>query len=153
VVQSSAEGLLQFVNGILDFSKIDAGKLELDPMDFELRDTVQDAVNLLAVHARQKGLELSCEIHPEVPRYIVGDPVRLRQILVNLIGNAIKFTGQGRVDVEVRVEQLKGSFTTIKFLARDTGMGIPLDKQQSIFEAFTQADGSMTRRFGGTGWG
>ena len=153
VVQSSAECLLTIVNGILDFSKIEAGKLELDPMPFELRDTVQDAVNLLAVHARQKGLELSCEIHPEVPRYIVGDSLRLRQILVNLIGNAIKFTSHGRVNVEVRVERVKGSFTTIEFLVQDTGMGIPLDKQQSIFEAFAQVDGSMSRRFGGTGLG
>ncbi len=153
VVQSSAECLLTIVNGILDFSKIEAGKLELDPVAFGLRDSVRDTVNLLAIHARQKGLELSCEIHPEVPRYIVGDPVRLRQILLNLIGNAIKFTDHGRVNVEVRVEQATRSFTMIEFLVRDTGMGIPLDKQQSIFEAFAQADGSMSRRFGGTGLG
>ena len=153
VLQNSVECLLAVVNEILDFSKIEAGKLELDPVPFALREMVNDTVALLRVHARQKGLEMTCEIAPQIPERIVGDPLRLRQILLNLIGNAIKFTSCGRVSLEVAEGDARLSPPTLEFRVRDTGLGIPVQKQQSIFEAFAQADGSTSRRFGGTGLG
>jgi signal transduction histidine kinase/DNA-binding response OmpR family regulator len=161
MIKSSADVLLTVINDILDFSKIEAGKLNLDQLEFDLRETVEETIKALALRAAQKGLELACYVHPEAPAAVVGDPVRLRQILINLAGNAIKFTEQGEVVVEVLPLELKAPSATaassatigLHFSVRDTGIGIPAEKQKSIFEAFTQADGSTTRLFGGTGLG
>jgi signal transduction histidine kinase/CheY-like chemotaxis protein len=153
VVKSSADALLTIINDILDFSKIEAGKLDLDPIAFSPRDCVAETMRLLELRAQPKGLDLHFDIGPQVPRYVVGDPIRLRQILINLVGNAIKFTEQGRVWVKVSVQSEADGRFVLEFAVDDTGMGIPLEKQKSIFEAFSQADGSMTRRFGGTGLG
>jgi PAS domain S-box-containing protein len=169
MVKVSAESLLAVINDILDFSKIEARKLHLDSVDFDLPEHVADTVKALAIRAQQKGLELACHIAPGVPEMVVGDPGRLRQILVNLIGNAIKFTAQGEVVLDVRVESeerraesqtdaagslaLCSPLSTLHFEVRDTGIGIPPDKQQVIFEAFTQVDVSTTRKYGGTGLG
>ena len=152
-VKISADSLLTVVNDILDFSKIEAGKLDLETVLFPLRQRIEDTVKLVAVPARQKGLKVHCSIGPDVPEFVVGDPIRLGQILLNLAGNAIKFTEHGEVSVEVSVLAAGKEEVAIEFAVRDTGIGIPLNKQQSIFEAFSQADGSMTRRFGGTGLG
>ena len=152
-VQSSAESLLTILNDILDFSKIEAGKLDLDSIPFDPLECVEKVRALLAVRALQKGLELRCEVRPEVPPCVVGDPLRLGQVLLNLIGNAIKFTESGLVAVEISVASAGESGVVLEFSVRDTGIGIAADKQQTIFEAFSQADGSMSRRFGGTGLG
>ena len=152
-VQSSAEWLLTILNDILDFSKIEAGKLDLDSIPFDPLECVEKVRALLAVRALQKGLELRCEVRPEVPPCVVGDPLRLGQVLLNLIGNAIKFTEKGLVVVEVSVTSVGEAGVVLEFAVRDTGIGIAADKQQTIFEAFSQADGSMSRRFGGTGLG
>ena len=152
-VRLSAETLLDLINDILDFSKIEAGKLDLDPIDFSLRDHLGDTLKTLAVRAHQKGLELAAHILPDVPDELVGDPIRLRQIVVNLVGNAIKFTEQGEVVVRVELAEKQGENIQLHFAVRDTGIGIPADKQEIIFEAFSQADGSTTRKYGGTGLG
>jgi signal transduction histidine kinase/CheY-like chemotaxis protein len=203
-VKSSADALLTVINDILDFSKVEAGKLELDPIDFDLRDVVRDALKTVAVPAQEKGLELACEIAPDVPNSLVGDPSRLRQVVLNLVGNAIKFTEQGEVVVDVRREDFTAedaesaekkaerneketagragsrqenclsashsstslssssalsvssavkSSCLLHFEVRDTGIGIPAEKQPHIFEAFSQADGATNRRYGGTGLG
>ncbi len=153
-VRSSAEALLALLNDILDFSKIEAGKLALDPVEFRLRSSVRETLRRLAVRADQKGLELAIEVDPDVPDSLVGDVLRLQQTLTNLIANAIKFTERGRVLVRVGIAcQLAADSFEIRFTVADTGIGIPPERQQLIFEAFTQADGSMTRRFGGTGLG
>ena len=159
MVKSSADALLRVINDVLDFSKMEAGKLELDPVPFNVADMTADALQPLAVPAHQKGLELSYRIAEEVPEAIVGDPERLRQIIINLVGNAIKFTSRGDVHLEVcrapgdLGRNNPGDQVTLQFTVRDTGIGIPADKQALIFEAFTQADGSTTRRYGGTGLG
>jgi signal transduction histidine kinase/DNA-binding response OmpR family regulator len=152
-VRLSAETLLDLINDILDFSKIEAGKLDLDPIDFSLRDNLGDTLKTLAVRAHQKGLELAAHILADVPDELVGDPIRLRQIVVNLVGNAIKFTEQGEVIVRVELAAQEGDNIQLHFAVRDTGIGIPEDKQSVIFEAFAQADGSTTRKYGGTGLG
>jgi signal transduction histidine kinase/CheY-like chemotaxis protein len=152
-VKLSAETLLELINDILDFSKIEAGKLDLDPIDFSLRDNLGDTLKTLAIRAHQKGLELAAHVLPEVPDELVGDPIRLRQIVVNLIGNAIKFTERGEVVVQVAIESQQGDDIALHFAVSDTGIGIPADKQSVIFEAFSQADGSTTRKYGGTGLG
>jgi signal transduction histidine kinase/CheY-like chemotaxis protein len=152
-VKASTDSLLTVLNDILDFSKVEAGKLDLDMISFHLRHRIEDTVRLVAVPAHQKGLEVHCDISPDVPEFVVGDPVRLGQILLNLAGNAVKFTEHGGVTVEVSVLASKTSEVAIEFAVRDTGIGIPPNKQQTIFEAFSQADGSTTRRFGGTGLG
>ncbi len=152
-VKSAADSLLTVINDILDFSKIEAGRLELDPVDFRLRDTVDDAVGVLALKAHQKGLELICRVAPDVPDELVGDPDRLRQVLINLAGNAIKFTPRGEVAVSAALEPDAGGDLKLHFAVRDTGIGVPEDKQRAIFEAFRQADSSTTRRYGGTGLG
>jgi two-component system, sensor histidine kinase and response regulator len=152
-VKSSAEALMTIVNDILDFSKIEAGKMEFEALAFSLHDTVLEAVRVLAVSAHKKGLELVAKVQPDVPGRIVGDPTRLRQVIINLIGNAIKFTEQGEVVLEVTVDQQTDHSVYLRFSIRDTGIGVPPDKQQAIFEAFSQADVSTTRRFGGTGLG
>ncbi|RIX45127.1 MAG: response regulator [Rhodocyclales bacterium GT-UBC] len=152
-VKSSAESLLTIVNDILDFSKIEAGKMRFEALAFSLRDVVFEAARVLAVGAHKKGLELIVDVRPEVPMRVVGDPTRLRQVVINLIGNAIKFTECGEVVLVVSVDQLTAGSAYLRFAIRDTGIGVPADKQQAIFEAFSQADVSTTRRFGGTGLG
>jgi signal transduction histidine kinase/DNA-binding response OmpR family regulator len=161
MVKSSADALLNILNDILDFSKIEAGKLDLECIPFHIRDGLGLIMKTLTLRAHEKGLEVAYHVHPEVPEIMLGDPGRLRQILVNLVGNAIKFTEQGEVVVEVeRMEheaQLQGSTNNadavLHLSVRDTGIGISVDKQVAIFEPFTQADGSATRQFGGTGLG
>ena len=153
MVKASAESLLGIINDILDFSKIEAGKLHLDAVDFGLRPHLDDVMKTLALRAQQKGLELACRVDPEVPESVCGDPGRLRQILVNLIGNAIKFTDRGEVVVDVRPETRTEREICLHFSVRDTGIGIPQDSSRHIFEAFTQADHSTTRKYGGTGLG
>src|SRR5712691_10315663 len=152
-VKNSADCLLTVINDVLDFSKIEAGRLELDPISFNLRDTLEETARALALWAHEKGLELLCDIKSEVPDHIFGDPIRIRQIVVNLLGNAIKFTASGEVALEVKLESRHGDEMQLHFTVRDTGIGIPLEKQQLIFEAFSQADGSTTRKYGGTGLG
>ena len=153
MVKSSADSLLSLLNDILDFSKIEAGKLDFETIDFLLRDTLDDTIKVLGFRAQQKGLELGCRILPEVPDGLRGDPTRLRQIIVNLVGNAIKFTSAGEVIVQAEVQEETETEATLHFTVRDSGVGIPKGKQETIFEAFTQADTSMTRRYGGTGLG
>ena len=153
LVKSSADSLLTIINDILDFSKIEAGKLTLEDVDFPLRDSLEDTVRTLAVRAHVKGLELACHIPPGVPNFLLGDPGRLRQVVVNLAGNAIKFTDQGEIVVEVQVQEKTPKNVLLHFAVRDTGIGIPREKQQVIFEAFAQADNSTTRKYGGTGLG
>jgi CheY-like chemotaxis protein/HPt (histidine-containing phosphotransfer) domain-containing protein len=152
-VKHSADSLLRLLNDILDFSKIEAGKLELEAIEFSLRDAIGDTVHALGVRAAEKGLELACHIPPEVPNDLIGDPGRLRQIIVNLVGNAIKFTEQGEVVVDVVTESLTDDEVCLHVTVMDTGLGIPPDKQHLIFQAFSQVDTSTTRRFGGTGLG
>jgi signal transduction histidine kinase/DNA-binding response OmpR family regulator/HPt (histidine-containing phosphotransfer) domain-containing protein len=153
MVKSSADSLLSIINDILDFSKIESRKLTLEAVPFSVRDLVSRVVKPLAVKADQKGLELLCDVESDVPDGIVGDPLRLQQVLVNLVGNALKFTERGHVLVEVREGARQDLGTDLHFLVTDTGIGIPAEKQTSVFEAFSQADGSTTRRFGGTGLG
>jgi two-component system, sensor histidine kinase and response regulator len=152
-VKGSADSLLQVINDILDFSKIEAGKLDLDPIEFKLRDMLADAMKPLGIRAHRKGLELVTHVPADVPDALVGDPTRLRQILLNLAGNALKFTDRGEVEVSAVVEARADSELTLHFSVRDTGIGIPKEKQKLIFESFTQVDGSMTRKHGGTGLG
>lgn len=152
-VKSSADSMLSVINDILDFSKIEAGRLELDPVSFNIRDLVEETVRALALRAHEKGLEVICDILPEVPEYVVGDITRIRQVMVNLLGNAVKFTQQGEVELEVTLQSQTADRLFLQFLVRDTGIGIPQDKQKMIFDAFSQADGSTTRKFGGTGLG
>jgi PAS domain S-box-containing protein len=149
----SAEALLSILNDILDLSKIEAGRLTLDHVPFGLRDTVEDAVRLFAPRADEKRLELACHIPPDVPEALIGDPGRLRQVLINLVGNAVKFTDAGDVVVEVQAKHVTDAAATLEFTIADTGIGIAPDKQWTIFGAFVQADSSTTRRFGGTGLG
>ena len=174
MAKTSADYLLTVINDILDFSKIEAGKLEIEHIDFRLRDCVEETAATLALRAHKKGLELACHVHADVPDALLGDPGRLRQILVNLIGNAIKFTESGEVVVEVRLvsggvvsSEWSGNenapsapptthdspLTTLHFLVRDTGIGIPADKAGLLFQAFSQVDSSTTRKYGGTGLG
>jgi CheY-like chemotaxis protein len=153
LVKQSADALLQLLNDILDFSKIEAGKLTLEAIDFDLRECLGDTVQPLAVRAAEKGLELALHVTSNVVDALVGDPGRLRQVLVNLIGNAIKFTATGEVLVEVVQESVQDTLVGLHFSVRDTGIGIAADKQGLIFEAFSQADSSTARRFGGTGLG
>ncbi|HTB20771.1 MAG TPA: response regulator [Bryobacteraceae bacterium] len=152
-VKYSADSLLTVINDILDFSKIEVGKLSLDPIEFNLRDHLGQAMKILAARAHEKGLELACFVPPELPDFVVGDPVRLRQVILNLIGNAIKFTEKGEVVLRVEQESNQTGGMSLHFAISDTGIGIPADKQQLIFEPFAQADTSTTRRYGGTGLG
>jgi len=152
-VKESAHALMGLLNDVLDFSRIEARRVELEKIPFNLRDTVEHAVSSLAIQAEKKGLELVCRIGPHLPDRFLGDPGRLRQILLNLISNAIKFTDQGEVEVSVDALKRKGRKVSLLFSVRDTGIGIPKEKQSVIFEAFTQADTSTTRRYGGSGLG
>jgi signal transduction histidine kinase/DNA-binding response OmpR family regulator/HPt (histidine-containing phosphotransfer) domain-containing protein len=153
LVQSSGESLLALLNDILDFSKIEAGKLELDQSPFQLRDTLGTTLHSLAARAANKGIELAVRILPELPDDLVGDAGRLRQIVVNLVGNAIKFTDQGEVVVEVSAESVSERVAKLRFAVRDTGIGITPQQQGRVFQSFTQADASTTRQYGGTGLG
>ena len=152
-VKESSDTLLTLINDILDFSKIEAGKLTLEPVEFDLRHSLEDALLAVALRAHQKGLELACHLPPDVPDALVGDPGRLRQVVLNLVGNAIKFTARGEVVVDVRLKSQNEHGVTLHFTVSDTGIGIPPEKQRMIFEPFTQADGSTTRTYGGTGLG
>ncbi|MCX8033247.1 MAG: PAS domain S-box protein [Thermoleophilia bacterium] len=152
-VRSSAEALLTVIGDILDFSKIEAKKLEFENIDFDLRLTLEDMMALLAIKAHEKGLELAMLVEPDVPSALRGDPGRLRQILTNLIGNAIKFTEKGEVDVHVLLEREDRDKVWLKFIVRDTGIGIPEHIRDQLFQPFVQADVSTTRRYGGTGLG
>lgn len=153
LLKTSANSLLTLLNDILDFSKIEAGRLHLDTVPFGLRDHLGDILKTLAVNAHQKGLELALRVPSAVPDALMGDPGRLRQIVVNLVGNATKFTEQGEVVLQVEAEEPTEAGVVLHFTVRDTGIGIPPEKQQVIFDAFTQADGSVTRKYGGTGLG
>jgi two-component system sensor histidine kinase/response regulator len=153
LVKSSAEALMRVINDILDYSKIEAGKLDLERVEFQLRDVLEDTLKTLALRAHRKGLEVTCEIGADVPARVTGDPGRLRQVIVNLVGNAIKFTERGEVVVRAQVRNQSADGYQLYFEVADTGLGIPLEKQQLIFDPFAQADGSTTRRFGGTGLG
>jgi two-component system, sensor histidine kinase and response regulator len=153
LVRLSAESLLSIINDILDFSKIEAGKLELESIPFDLRESLGETMSALGFRAHQKRLELVYDVQPDVPEALLGDPGRIRQLLVNLIGNSIKFTECGEIFVSVREQSQGPSGTLLHFAVRDTGVGIAADKQSTIFEAFSQADGSMARKYGGTGLG
>jgi signal transduction histidine kinase/CheY-like chemotaxis protein len=152
-VKQSADSLLAVINDILDFSKIEAGKVDLEFADFNLRDCLESTLKILAFRADEKGLELLCEIAPEVPEVVRGDSSRLRQIVTNLVGNAIKFTSEGEVTMKVELESPADDNRTLQFTVSDTGVGIPQEKQARIFDPFSQADTSTTRKYGGTGLG
>ncbi len=151
--KTSADALLTVVNDILDFSKIEAGKLEMDPVEFDLTGLMEETVRTFALRAAQKGIELTCEIGPDVPERAAADPTRLRQVIVNLLGNALKFTEKGEVAVSVLTEERSAGKTALHFVVADTGIGIPIEKRQLIFDAFAQEDASMSRKYGGTGLG
>jgi two-component system, sensor histidine kinase and response regulator len=153
MARSSANSLLTVINDILDFTKIEAGKLDLDPIAFNIRDTVEDTARMLALKADQKGLELITDVQGNVPQVGVGDPLRLRQVLFNLLGNAVKFTEKGEVVLAVKVEEATQGQVRLGFSVKDTGIGIPQGRQRAIFDAFTQADNSTTRNYSGTGLG
>jgi signal transduction histidine kinase/DNA-binding response OmpR family regulator len=152
-IKQSADSLLAVINDILDFSKIEAGKIELELIDFNLRDCAEEALKMFATAADEKGLELLCDIAPDVPELVIGDPGRLRQIVLNLVSNAVKFTSRGEVSLKLQVEGGTEDSKIIRFTVADTGIGIPAEKQESIFSPFTQADTSTTRQYGGTGLG
>jgi signal transduction histidine kinase/CheY-like chemotaxis protein/streptogramin lyase len=149
--KTSADQLLTLLNDILDFSKIEAGRLDISPVDFRLRGCIIDSLHTLAARAGDKGLDLLCRVAPEVPDELVGDPGRLRQVVINLVGNAIKFTARGEVAIEI--ERATGEGVMLHFRVADTGIGIPQDKQKKVFQVFEQADTSTTRKYGGTGLG
>ena len=152
-VKVSADSLLRLINDILDFSKIEAGKIDLDMMDFNLRDCLEATMKTLALRAHEKGLELLCDVAAAVPEVVRGDSNRLRQVVINLVGNAIKFTSEGEVALCVNALDSEGEEGLLQFTVSDTGMGIPPEKQKLIFEPFSQADSSTTRKYGGTGLG
>ncbi len=152
-IHASADALLSLINDILDFSKIEAGQLELEVLDFDLRTTVEDVADMLAMRANDKGLEFSFLIHPDVPALVRGDPGRVRQILINLTGNAIKFTEQGEVHIRVAVDEEAEHQARVRFSVTDTGIGVPLNRHDRLFKSFSQIDASITRRYGGSGLG
>ena len=153
IVKDSAESLLTLINDIQDFSKIESGKLELDHTQFPLRDLLGDAMKTLSFRARGKDLELACHVASNVPDFLIGDPYRLRQVITNLVGNALKFTERGEVVLDVATEELTDDHVQLHMTVRDTGIGIPADKLHLLFNAFSQVDASTTRRYGGTGLG
>jgi PAS domain S-box-containing protein len=152
-IKSSAEALLTIINDILDISKVEAGRLQTECIPFDLEATVEEALGLLAIRAQATGLDLHCRISPEIPRRVRGDPVRLRQVLMNVAGNAVKFTDRGGVSVEVELRAETAETTTICFTIKDTGIGIAPEQRPQLFNAFVQGDTSTTRRYGGTGLG
>jgi len=153
ITRTSADALLEIINDILDFSKIESGKIDFEKIDFDLRVTIENTIDTFATKANEKGLELVCMINPDVPSLLRGDPGRLRQILLNIVGNSIKFTESGEVSVAVTLEQENEIEATILFSVTDTGIGIPEDKMEKLFKSFSQVDSSMTRKYGGTGLG
>ena len=153
LVRASAESLLSIINDILDFSKVEAGRLELEEIPFGLRDSIEDAIKTLSFRVHQENLEFIYDVRPEVPEAVIGDPGRIRQVLVNLIGNAIKFTERGEIVVRIEEQNQVGEETNLHFSVSDTGIGIEKEKLTVIFESFSQADNSMARRYGGTGLG
>jgi two-component system sensor histidine kinase/response regulator len=153
MVKTSSDSLLTVINDILDFSKIEAGKLDFESNEFNIRSGIEATMKALAIRAHEKKIELNCRVRPEVPAVLVGDPSRLRQIMVNLVGNAIKFTERGEVTLDVQEESAEAGSVLLHFSVADSGIGIPLEKQATIFDAFTQADGSTARRYGGSGLG
>jgi CheY-like chemotaxis protein len=153
MAKSCADSLLTVINDILDFSKMEAGKLDFEAVEFDLRGRLEATVKVLALRAHEKGLQLNHRVRPDVPQVLVGDPGRLRQIIVNLVGNAVKFTERGEVTVEVERQSETADGVVLHVGVTDTGIGIPADRQSAIFGAFTQADGSTARRYGGTGLG
>jgi CheY-like chemotaxis protein/HPt (histidine-containing phosphotransfer) domain-containing protein len=153
IIRKSGDALINLINDILDFSKIEADKLDLEIIDFDLRVMLEDLSDLLSIRSAEKGIELSCLIEPDVPTRLRGDPGRLRQIIMNLAGNALKFTHQGEVAIRVGFMEAKDESVTLKVSIRDTGIGIPMDKIPILFSAFTQVDTSTTRKYGGTGLG
>ena len=152
-IRHSGESLLRIINDVLDFSKIEANKMDLDVSEFDLAETAQEVADLFLEASQRKGLHLECRIDPGIPHVWRGDGARLRQILLNLAGNAVKFTERGRVSIHIRCDEDRQADALLKVTVQDTGIGIPLDAQQKIFDPFAQADGSMSRRFGGTGLG
>jgi len=152
-VKMSADSLLKVINDILDFSKIEAGRIDLELLNFNLRDCLEGTLKTLALRADEKGLELLCEIAPDVPEVVRGDSNRIRQVIINLIGNAIKFTHEGEVVLKVQLDATEGEERILQFIVSDTGIGIPVEKQALIFAPFSQADASTTRKYGGTGLG
>ena len=152
-IRKSADSLLRIINDILDFSKIEAGKLDLEILDFDLREVLEEINDMLAIKAQEKGLEYVCLIDPDIPSFLQGDPGRIRQVLINLISNAVKFTSHGEIKVHVQVERENGDHLLYRFSVSDTGIGIDSDRVDFLFDAFTQADASTTRRYGGTGLG
>ena len=153
MVKTSGETLLSLINDILDFSKIEAKKFDLEILDFDLSTVVEDTAEMLAVKAREKGIDLTCLIRPDVPLLLRGDPGRLRQVLTNLGSNAVKFTSAGEIGISVSPSAVNETTATLRIDVRDTGIGIPREKQESLFSPFTQVDGSSTRKYGGTGLG
>jgi two-component system, sensor histidine kinase and response regulator len=159
MLKGAGHALLTVINDVLDFSKIEAGRLEINTFDFHLRENLDTIMKTLVINAHQKGLELLCRVSPDVPDHLIGDANRLRQVLINLLGNAIKFTRQGEVSVDVNLADVTVKHAgeerelQLRFAVRDTGIGIPADQQKAIFDAFTQIDGSASRRYGGTGLG
>ncbi len=152
-MRESAHSLLTIINDILDFSKMEAGKVDLESIAFDPAYVVNGVAKLLRGTAEAKGLQLAVEISPRIPATVLGDPTRLRQILMNLIGNAVKFTEAGEIRIKGRLEEDDGTTSVLRFDVADTGIGIPDDVREKLFNAFVQADGSMTRRYGGTGLG
>jgi len=152
-IQSSANTLLNVINDILDFSKIEAGKLDIEEIDFELRNTVENVANIMAFKAYEKNLGLTCAINHKIPDFLIGDPGRLRQILTNLINNALKFTSRGEISIKLEADKETDSEINIRFNVKDTGIGIPQDKMNVLFKSFSQVDASTTRKYGGTGLG
>jgi CheY-like chemotaxis protein len=152
-VKASSDSLLTVINDILDFSKIEAGKIDLEAVDFNLRESLESTLKTVALRADEKALELMCDVAPEVPEFVRGDSTRLRQVIINLVGNAIKFTAKGEVAVRVGVEKREGADWILRFTVSDTGIGVPEEKRELIFAPFSQADTSTTRQYGGTGLG
>ncbi len=153
-IKTSAENLLSIINDILDFSKIEAGKLSIERVEFDLVSSIEEVVEMFAPLAHEKGLELNCSIDPTLSNLsLMGDPVRVRQVITNLVANAVKFTRSGEVNVEAKTVGIEGDRVGLKLTVRDTGVGIAKDRQEGVFQSFTQADGSTTRKFGGTGLG
>ena len=153
MVKDSAESLLRIINDILDFSKIESGKLDLEDVEFNLVESLRDGTHIFSQRAHQKGIDLRCRMQPDVPEVVVGDPGRVRQVITNLVGNAVKFTDEGAVVVAAELEEQNAANVVLHCSVSDSGIGIPKDKHGMIFGDFTQADGSTTRRFGGTGLG
>jgi len=153
IVQRSAENLLGIINDILDFSKIEAGKMDIEEIDFDLHSSMEETVGMFGARAHQKGLELTCRIDPDVPAWVRGDPGRIRQIVLNLAGNSLKFTEQGEIAIRVECLEQDAESAQLRVSVRDTGIGVPADRKDKLFHAFTQVDGSTTRKYGGTGLG